>query len=83
MKPGDRVTWNRAHPERAEMEKDFGPGPFTIRTIEEGAPEGGLWVSLFDQSGRVYLRGQWVRLPEGAGYPAAAPTFHSHWLELA
>jgi len=78
---GDLLTWRSDHPERAEMEKDFGPGPFRVRATEEGAPHDGLWLSLFNPEGQAFVSGEWRDVPQGPPYRAVPPTFHSDWFE--
>jgi len=81
FQPGDLLTWRAEHPERAEMEKDFGPGPFRVRGVEEGAPDGGLWLSLFNAEGKAFVSGEWRDVPQGPPYRAVPPTFPSDWFE--
>jgi hypothetical protein len=82
FQPGDRLVWRADHPDQKEMIRDFGPGPFRVRGVEEGAPEGGLWLSLENLEGLTYVKGAWKALQAGPPYPAVPPTFHSDWLEL-
>lgn len=79
---GAVVQWRHDHPERGALERDFGEGPFTVRAIEPGAPEGGLWLSLTNAEGLTWLKGAWARVDDEPGvYKAVPPTFHSDWFD--
>lgn len=84
LQSGDRVDWNPECPNIEALKRDFGEGPFTVRGVEDGAPEGGQWISLLNSEGLAWVnhRSRWES-PEAdkpGMYKAIPPTFHSDWL---
>lgn len=59
------------HPPSAYIEVPYRPPAALVETVPEPAPEGAVWVDgHWDWQGRsyVWVRGGWLRAPEGAGY---------------
>ena len=62
------------------MERDFGPGPFTVHGVEDW--KGGQWVSLMNPEGLVWVKDRWEspeadesdpELGPGVAAPVVAP----------
>lgn len=86
LQSGDAVDWTDRQPDRDHLTKDFGPGPFTVLGVEDGAPEDGQWVSLKRTSdGLAWIshRSRWEspKAERPGMFKAIPPTFHSHWLK--
>ncbi len=79
----DKLVWRADHPEREDLAGAFGPGPFTVLGAADGAPEGGLWLSLLNEQGKAFIRGEWREYTPGPPYQAVPPTFHSDWFDRA
>lgn len=88
MTSGDHIEWNDAlsPAQRAALERDFGPGPFVVLGWEDGAPEGGQWLSIKRGDGLAWVshRKAWEspEAEQSGMLKAIPPTFHSSWFQI-
>lgn len=83
-KSGDNLVWADDHPDKADLVRDFGVGPFAVLGVETDG-EDGWWLSITKDNGSLAWidhRQAWESpAGESGTYKAIPPTFHSSWFK--